>query len=57
MTLRDRAALALDMTHSSTKGIRYVEVRDYVAAWLDGRTIKTSLIRKSIAYLEMVSRG
>lgn len=56
-TLRNRAAAALDATHLSTKGIRYEQVREYLAAWLDGRKIRTSLIRKSVNYLEMVARS
>lgn len=55
MKLRERAALALDRTHDiGMRGIHTDKVRDIVAAWLDGKKIPISTIRKSVGYLEMI---
>jgi hypothetical protein len=57
MTLKDRAATALDNTHEprlAYRGPMTMKLRELVAAWLDGRKVRTSIIRKSVAYLEMV---
>lgn len=59
MTLRDKAATALDNTHAAAArklGLHTDWNRDVVARWLDGAKIATSLVRKSVAYLEMISR-
>lgn len=60
MTMRDRAAKALDQTHSHAArkiGIHTDICRDTLACWLDG-TFKTkiSTIRQYVEYLEMVGR-
>ena len=60
MTLRDRAATVLDNTHDQASrlvGIHTDKMRDYVAVWLDGAKIKTSIIRHAIKYLEMIARS
>ena len=55
MKLRDRAALSLDRTHDiGMRGIHTDKIRDIVAAWLDGKKIETSTVRKSVDYLEMI---
>jgi hypothetical protein len=57
MTLRDKAAKALDATHQHDgRGPLTFKTRNAVAAWLDGAAkIRTSTIRKMVAYLEMVA--
>ncbi len=60
MTIRDRAARALDLTHAAASrnlGIHTETMRGYVSAWLDGTPIKTSIVRRAIAYLEMIARN
>jgi hypothetical protein len=54
MTLKARAAAALDQTHFTNLGIQTPSIRAILAAWLDGRKMNTSLVRKSIRYLEMI---
>ena len=55
--LQGRAAAALDATHDLAHvGDHTEKMRDYVAAWLDGKRIKISTVRRAIAYLEMVRR-
>jgi hypothetical protein len=58
MTLRNRAATALDLTHEPAlayRGPLTMQIRAMLAAWLDGKKIRISIIRKSVAYLEMVA--
>lgn len=58
MTLRERAAAALDATHDPViayRGPVTMKLRDYVAEWLDGRKIRVTTIRKAVAYLEVVA--
>lgn len=60
MTLRDKAATALDLTHDAASrkvGLHTDWNREVLANWLDGTKIATNLVRKSIAYLEMIARG
>lgn len=59
MTLRDKAAAALDHTHNKAQfGLRDTQkVRAIVAAWLDGQKVKQTIVRKSVAYLEMIDRS
>lgn len=56
MTLRDRAALALDTTHLTMRGVHAEKMRSYVASWLDGKKLTTSFVRKAVDYLEMIAR-
>ena len=56
-TLRDRAATALDLTHDKEmSGFYTKQFRAYAAAWLDGKKMKTSFVRKVIKYLEARGR-
>lgn len=60
MTLRDKAATALDLTHGAAArkfGLYTDWNRDVLATWLDGEKIAVSLVRKSVAYLEMIARS
>ena len=60
MTLRDRAAKALDLTliaASRNLGIHTETMRGYVSAWLDGAAIKISTVRRAVDYLEMIARS
>lgn len=60
MTLRDKAATILDRTHDQAArkiGLHTDWNRDLLACWLDGAKIAPSLVRKSIAYLEMIARS
>lgn len=55
--LQTRAATALDLTHGKLMvGLKTEQVRDLLAAWLDGRKFKSSTVRKLVAYLEMIAR-
>lgn len=56
MTIKNRAAAALDRTHFTSKGIQTASVRELLAAYLDGRKLKISTVRKAIGYLEMIAR-
>lgn len=59
MSLRDRAAAALDRTHMAVFALSndpYThKVRSYLAAWLDGKKMKHSLVMAGVRYLEMVA--
>jgi hypothetical protein len=58
MTLKDRAATALDRTHDKTRaGLQTESVRWLLACYLDGKKMKASMVRKSCAYLEMIARS
>jgi len=58
MTIRERSAIALDMTHGLTMlGTRTIEVRNLLAAYLDGRKFKATTVRKLCSYLEMIARS
>lgn len=57
MTLTDRAATALDRTHFTNMGIRASQVRELLAAWLDGQKMRKSTVRRLVAYLEMIARS
>ena len=55
--LQLRAARALDLTHAiGERGPRTMKCRSYLAAWLDGRKIRVSMIRYAINYLQMIAR-
>jgi hypothetical protein len=57
MTLRERAATALDQTHEpelAYRGPTTMKLRSLIAAWLDGKKMRLSVVRKSISYLEMI---
>ena len=58
MTLKDRAARALDLTHRTQAhqiGIHAKATRNYVAAWLDGIPKKRKNIIQAVRYLEMIA--
>jgi hypothetical protein len=49
MNLRDRAALALDLTMPVVSvGLETEKVRAIVAAWLDGQNMRVRLVRNSM---------
>jgi hypothetical protein len=59
MTLRDRAAAALDNTHAAAArrlGLDTDKARDIVAAYLDGQKMRATTVRRFVAYLEMIGR-
>ena len=59
MTLVDRAASALDMTHNPSLSLANdpytIRVRNYLAAWLDGHRTKQTFIIAGCKYLEMAA--
>ncbi len=56
MTLKNRAAAALDQTHFTNKGIDTPAVRDWLAGWLDGSMrMSAKSARVYVKYLEMVA--
>ena len=60
MTLKDRAAKALDLTHQTEArqiGIHALATRNYLAAWLDGVPKKTKNVHQAIKYLEKIARS
>ena len=59
MRLRDRAALALDITHRpdlAYRGPMTMKLRWLLACWLDGKKTRVGIVRRAVAYLEMVAR-
>ena len=58
MTLRDKAAAALDATHSCGEcGPMTMKSRTIIATWLDGRSkIHKTTLRRLVDYLEMVAK-
>jgi hypothetical protein len=58
MTLTERAALALDMTHGKEMiGLQTKSVRNLLAAWLDGDLkLNVAFARKAVKYLESTAR-
>lgn len=56
MTLRERAANALDLTHFTERGIHIVAVRNTLASWLDGKIeLKSATVRVYSKYLESIA--
>jgi hypothetical protein len=57
MTTKERAAAALDATHSiGERGPNTMKARKTLAAWLDGALhLRKSTVRAYCAYLEMVA--
>jgi hypothetical protein len=57
MTTKERAARALDATHSiGERGPNTMKARKTLAAWLDGALhLRKSTVRAYCAYLEMVA--
>ena len=59
MTLQDRAAAALDRTHNPNLLLAneqpFIKSRKYLAAWLDGKKMKQTLVIAACRYLEMAA--
>jgi hypothetical protein len=59
MTLTDRAAAALDRTHNPTLSLASdpytIKTRRYLAAWLDGKKMKQTLVIACCKWLETVA--
>lgn len=59
MTLQTRAATALDRTHNPMLSLANdpytIKVRNYLAAWLDGKKMKQTFVIAGCKYLEMVA--
>lgn len=59
MTLKYRAATAIDRTYNPSLSLasdpRTIKVRNYLAAYLDGKRMKASFVVACCRYLEMVA--